>query len=37
MRHIGRKATPKVVGGLVQKKNNPETSPSYYDTPHPPW
>jgi len=24
MRHIGRKATPKVVGGLVQKKNNPE-------------
>ena len=35
MRHINRKATPKVVGGQVQKKNNPETSPSYYDTPPP--
>ena len=35
MRHIGRKATPKVVGGLVQKKNNPEWTASYYDTPPP--
>ena len=35
MRQINRKATPKVVGGQVQKKNNPETSPSYYDTPPP--
>ena len=33
MRQINRKATPKVVGGRVQKKNDPETSPSYYDTP----
>ena len=35
MRHIGRKATPKVVGGLVQKKNNPEWTANYYDTPPP--
>ena len=33
MRQINRKATPKVVGGRVQKKSDPETSPSYYDTP----
>lgn len=32
MRHINRKATPKVIGGQVQKKNNPEWTPSYYDT-----
>lgn len=35
MRHINRKATPKVVGGQVQKKNNREDTPSYYDTPQP--
>jgi hypothetical protein len=35
MRHINRKATPKVVDGQVQKKNNPERSASYYDTPPP--
>jgi len=35
MRHINRKATPKVVDGQVQKKNDPERSPSYYDTPPP--
>ena len=33
MRQINRKATPKVVGGRVQKTNDPERSPSYYDTP----
>ncbi len=35
MRHINRKATPKVVDGQVQKKNNSERSPGYYDTPPP--
>ena len=33
MRQINRKATPKVVGGRVQKKNNPEWTANYYDTP----
>jgi len=35
MRHINRKATPKVVDGQVQKKNNPEWTANYYDTPPP--
>ena len=29
------KSTPKVAGGRVQKKNNAETTPTYYDTPQP--
>lgn len=33
MRHINRKATPKVVDGQVQKKNNWELAPNYYNTP----
>ena len=32
MRHINRKATPKVVDGQVQKKNNPEWTANYYGT-----
>lgn len=35
MRQINRKTTPKVVGGRVQKKNNPEWTANYYDTPPP--
>ena len=35
MRQINRKATPKVIGGKVQKKNNPEWTASYYNTPQP--
>lgn len=35
MRHINRKATPKVVDGQVQKKNNPEGTANYYGTPPP--
>ena len=35
MRHINRKATPKVVDGRVQKKNNPEWTANYYGTPPP--
>ena len=30
---INRKSTPRVVGGRVQKKNNPQGTGTYYDTP----
>ena len=32
---INRKSTPQVVGGRVQKKNNPEWTANYYTTPPP--
>ena len=32
---INRKSTPQVVGGRVQKKNNPEWTANYYSTPPP--
>ena len=32
MRQMNRKSAPQVVGGRVQKKNNPELTASYYDT-----
>ena len=35
MRQINRQSTPKVTDGKVQKKNNPEWTASYYDTPQP--
>ena len=35
MRQINRNSTPKVTDGKVQKKNNPEWTASYYDTPPP--
>ena len=28
--HINRKSTPRVIGGQVQKKNNPEWTANYY-------
>ena len=33
MRQINRQSTPKVTDGKVQKKNNPEWTANYYDTP----
>ena len=35
MPHLNRKSAPQVSGGRVQKKNNPEQTASYYDTPPP--
>ena len=35
MPHINRKSAPQVSGGRVQKKNNPDTTASYYNTPPP--
>ncbi len=35
MRQHNRKSTPQVVGGRVQKKNNPERTANYYTTPPP--
>ena len=35
MRQINRQSTPKVTDGKVQKKNNPEWTANYYDTPQP--
>jgi len=35
MRHLNRKSAPQVVAGQVQKKNNPERTAGYYDTPPP--
>lgn len=35
MRHVNRKSTPKVIDGQVQKKNNPEWTANYYNTPQP--
>ena len=31
-RQINRKSAPRVVGGRVQKKNNPEWTANYYTT-----
>ena len=35
MRQINRKSTPKVIDGRVQKKNDWDWTPSYYNTPQP--
>ncbi len=35
IRQNNRKATPKVIGGRVQKKNNREWTANYYNTPQP--
>ncbi len=32
MRHLNRKSDPKVIGGLVQKKNNWTLTPNYYNS-----
>ncbi len=32
---LNRKSTPQVIGGRVQKKNNPEWTANYYSTPPP--
>ena len=32
MRYLNRKSDPKVIGGLVQKKNNRAVTPNYYNT-----